>query len=392
MSTPAAFISKHKAWLKAAVALLNAFLLLATGYLADRAKVPVGGEEAIMKKIEALRLLLGLGNNMPETDFLPVDVGYDREFVTAYDSFGIPVGTRPVISRRKLLSLLDSLNGCRYKALVLDIRFYESDSTAVDSLLFRRINSMPRILLAGNDDEDAVKAISPSLYAYAGYGTTLEEGNFVKYRFSHDEMPSIASRVRAIEGGGEADGAMFLPLPYRLGEGYDTAFNKTLYHLGTDILDVYNREEISQMAEGRVVFVGDYSETDRHDSYVGEISGPEIHLNAILALREGKDRFNLWVAAAMLVIYFFLSLSAMSDFSKSLPSWVGRYKVSAFILSLISWSTILVAAFIAIYLITGVFHDIYFVTLYLTAFHFAYPKAVAYLKKRFLKVNQIKNS
>lgn len=361
---------------KIVVAGVNALLLSLLVFAGDRLDYSLGGEGSIMKKIETLRGLTATERSEAADDFVAVNVGYDREFVPALDCFDMPVGRRSVVDRGKLAQFLDSIDGASYRSLVVDVQFFESDSTEADESLFAALRRLPRLVLAENADYDAVKCLPDSLFAFSEYGTTLDENNFVKYIYAGGSRPSIARRVYQIETSDRSTGAsaLYLPLPYSIGEGYDEEFNKTVYHLGADILDVYTREELAALVAGRTVVVGDYYVTDTHDSYAGEISGPEITINAVIALRQGKDRINWWVAAMMFIVYFCVSMAAMVDVAAHMPFGLGRRRVWRFAMSFVSFSLVILSMTVGIYLLTGVFHDVFFTTLWMTIFYFIYPK------------------
>ena len=362
---------------KLLLAFANSLILLALVYIGDRMDFAFGAEGLVMKKVDLVRKLVGLEDKYETDDILAVNIGYDRDFVDAFNEYGFPVGRRAIVARGSLLALLDSLRGADYRSLFIDVQFFKTDVTEYDSVLVAALNATPRLVLPDMGANDMIPGIDYSLFAKSTYGITMNDANFVKYVFSSGGKPSVARKIMEIEKGPEwrsGSRALFLRLPYTIGSGYDDNLNKTLFHLGTDILGVYTSSQLARLVDGKTVIVGDFVGGDQHDTYVGSLSGPEITANAILALRRGDDKVSAWVAIVMFAVYFCISIWVMVDVSRRLPKRIARSRLLAFAMSFVGFSTVILSMTVIIYLITGVFHELYLNTLWLSLFYLVYRK------------------
>lgn len=340
------------------------------------------------------------------SEFFPVNIGYDREMVTAFDEFGIPVGTRPVVSRERLAGFLEAIKDADYKSIVVDVQFFKSDTCEVDSTFFTVVNSMPRTFVSANDDDDAEDSILPEKLASSEYNVSLGEDNFVKYRYEHGDVRDMAvatynmrnncdvnlDNFFSTDRGRLALSSLALWMPYRIDSGYDANDEKTYYNLGADLMDVYSPEELSELVSGKTVVIGDYSGGDDHDTYAGSVAGPVILINAVIALEQGRHIVNWWWMGLLFIVYILLTLMLIYDPVRLLPGRIGRSKIWNLIVMCLSFGTVILVLNITMYLCTGVIYDLYLPTLWLTVIYFIKDhletfkhnlgKAVEYIKKK----------
>lgn len=387
------FAKKYRSVIGRAVAIcINALLLVLLTLMGNTLSTDKNGTGTLMKQLDVVRQIyvdnfVGNGTVVPDEvarEFLPVNIGYDREMVTALDDFGIPAGERPVVSRGRLAQFLKLIEGADYKSVIVDVQFFKADAGEADSLLFSVINSMPRILVSANTDDDAENAIEPDRLASSEYNTSFDEGNFVKYRYDHGDIQDMALATYNLRNnqdvrlagcfpadrGRLASGTLALRLPYRIEAGYDAEGEKTYYNLGADLLDVYSREELAELVSGKTVVIGDYSGGDDHDTYTGTVAGPVILINAVIALEQNHHLINWWWMGVFFVIYVLLTLMLIYDPVKLLPGNLGESKVWNVIVSGLSFGAVILALNVVMYLCTGVIYDLYYPTLWLTAIYF----------------------
>lgn len=374
-------------WHRPFLVCINALILVLLTITGDGIQYSIGGEGALMKRLDATRGMLGLDNAGADfsNDFFAVNVGFDRELVGAYDEFGILAGHRAVVNRGRLAQFLESIDGASYQCVLVDVQFYKSDCTDADSALFDAINRLPRIIAVTNGEVDATDAILPDRLSSAEYGITIDENNFVKYRFDSDDMPGIALAAYSIanrnsvrlngwmpsDQGRAASGSVYLTLPVRIESAYDDAGNKLYYNLGADLLDVYTGEELADLVKDKIVVIGDYVGGDDHDTYAGTISGPVIIINAIVALQQGRHLINWWLMAIMFVVYALIVMMLLADNPTSLLPWgFDKSQLWRFLAMFFSYTTVVVGMNVIIYLTCGVMHDMFFPTLYLSILYF----------------------
>ena len=384
---------KRKAFVWSAVLVIaNAVLLVLLTLAGSHMSTDRDGVGTLMKQLDVVRQIYvdkisGSQSGTPAelaSEFFPVNIGYDREMVTAFDEFGIPVGTRPVVSRERLARFLEAIRGADYKSIVVDVQFFKSDTTEADSTFFAIVNSMPRTFVSANDDDDAEDSISPDKLASSEYNVSLGEDNFVKYRYEHGDVRDMAVATYNLRNNSDVDlGSFFstdhgrlalsklaLWMPYRIESGYDANDEKTYYNLGADLLDVYTPEELSGLVSGKTVVIGDYSGGDDHDTYTGSVAGPVILINAVIALEQRRHIVNWWWMGLFFIVYLLLTLMMIYDPARLLPGKLGKSKIGNLIVTGLSFGTVILALNIIMYLCSGVIYDLFLPTLWLTVRYF----------------------
>lgn len=383
--------SVRNIWAGAAVC-VNALLLVLLTLMGNTLSTDKNGTGTLMKQLDMTRRIYAdriTGEGTESTtggadDFFPINIGYDREMVTAVDEFGIPVGERPVVARSRLAQFLKAIEDADYKSVIVDVHFFKADAGEADSALFATINAMPRILVSANEDEDAEDALAPDKLASSEYNISFGEGNFVKYRYDHGDVKDMALaaynqrnncdvRLNGLfpsDRGRPASGTLALWMPYRIESGYDAEGEKTYYNLGADLLDVYSPNELAGLVAGKTVVIGDYSGGDDHDTYTGTVSGPVILINAVIALEQNRHIIDLLWLGIFFVVYAFLTLMLICDPVRLLPGKLGKSKILNLIVAGLGFGTVILVLNVIMYLSTGVIYDLYYPALWLTALYF----------------------
>lgn len=364
----------------------NALLLVVLSYVGTNLPYALGSEGALMKRLEVARQVV----KSPEEDsrlagyFLPVNVGYDREMVPVTDEFGIYTGELPIVSREKIWRLLEMLDTGAYRCVVVDVNFLRQDSSAYDKRLFEAINSMPRLIVAGNGGEEQAPGIREDRLAPAQYSVTIDENNFVKYRFNHAGQRDIALRIYNMTRGRDSDlrgflpqedgrlafSAIYLPLPYRIEGAYDENFEKNFYNLGEDILKVYDRESLSALTRDKIIMIGDYTGGDDHDTYAGTMSGPAIISNAVIALSEGKHIVKWGNMGIMFGVYLLIMCAIVAGPEKVLPERIRQMKLWRFATMFMGYTTMVIIMNIGFYIFSGEIYDLFLPLAYLSLLWF----------------------
>lgn len=370
----------------------NALLLVSLTLLGNSLSIDRNGTGSIMKQLDVVRQIYtdkisgkaDVNQASMSQEFFPVNIGYDREMVPAVDDFRIPVGERPVVSRGRLAQFLSSIRDANYKSVIVDVQFFKSDSGEADSLLFATLNNMPRVLVSANGEEDAEDAILPNRLASSEYNVSLDEDNFVKYRYDHGDVQDMALSTYNLRNGFDvclaglfpsdhgrlAMGTLPLWMPYRIDGCYDADGEKTYYNLTADLLDVYSPDELAELVEGKTVVIGDFVGGDDHDTYTGSIAGPVILINAVIALEAGRHLINWWWMGIFFVIYVLLTLMLIYDPFSLLPAKWAQSKIVHLFVAGLSFGVVILGLNIVMYLFTGVMCDLYFPTLWLTVLYF----------------------
>lgn len=348
-------------------------ILLFSVWISDRLPFTFGNEAMTVKAVHMISMAAGnVDSGIPE-GYLPVNVCYDRQLADVNDEFGFPMGTTDIADREKLARFLELLEGTQYSAIGIDILFDPDITTESDSMLFDRINKMDRIAVAASPADTPPSQIDASLMAESAYSVNIYENGFAKYPFTRIGKDSFALRLFRLAGG-DIDFSsplnqphIFLNLRYPMQTRYSSDNDKNWYNLGSDILDIYDKEEIRDLVKGKTIVIGDYEDSDMHDAYQGPVSGPAIIINAVESLKRGDTRIRWWPAIALALL--FLTASLCLAFGISADSIFRRmHPMLGFVVNLLGFSTVLLLFEYILGLTAGEFHDMMWPVLILSLF------------------------
>ena len=302
------------------------------------------------------------GDETSDKDMLFINVAYDRT-LTTYKPNGIPLGNIDITDRQKLQQLLYLLSQTECRYIMMDVRFekgYESDNTAIDSLLFHQIASMDNIVVANHSDMTPLNDSIATRMAYQDYYSTITSTNFIRYEYLHGDKESMPlhaykqlyndSILRHLGGLYYTSGSrlcynsLFLTFPP------ETRHPRHIQLLGQDILSSEQPlDDLKYMAKDKVVVIGDFI-NDKHDTYSGMHSGPVILATSFTALVEHKHYVNWWKTLLLFILYF--ALTMMMQTEKRWWEYIPvlrktRFPLLQFALSLLGYSTlILIVSFL----------------------------------------------
>ena len=301
----------------------------------------VSGEKLTMKYVDLfVTTLTGDDKNDDKSSsVLPIDVHYDKQLVTEFDKHDITmtrkVGLASVTDRDKLYQLLYALNReNNYKYIILDIAFLKENRQPKDSILYRLIADMPRIVIPYPMGSEIADPILDKKAGMAQYGTTIWENDFVKYPYHTNGRISMPLFMYYELGGKPIKGHIRLKNNYLF---YTQGFNivrksviQTMDYRITTIDDVYEGAKTNNVpidmgigvlgispdsidygaliddenwAKDKYILIGDF-ESDCHATYRGDIPGTVINFNAYLSLMDNNHIFNYYFIMVMLIITY----------------------------------------------------------------------------------------
>ncbi|MBR6656011.1 MAG: CHASE2 domain-containing protein [Alistipes sp.] len=336
-----------------------------------------------------------------DADYVPdsialVNVTYDKKLMR-YEAvldqtdqecyFREYVGDYTVTDRGKLLSLLNALDSVDYRYIMLDIRFaqgFESDSVSL--ALFRKIKEMDNIVIAKHSNHELSDPELNEKAASSDYYTTFLESSLVKYPVVESEGATIPGRMYRdlcgrdisnhrlwfLDNGELCYGSMFLTYPIRVTKWKrPTNEERSEYapqylNLGQDIIAKAEQFDFRAYFENKIVVVGDFVE-DIHETYVGTLPGALVNLNAYVALTKGVHLVNWWWLLFIGVVYFAICLGlfkkrSVFDYISFIRS--SKSIVLRFVVSLVGYSTLLMAISYVSYIFFGTFYSVKFPALY----------------------------
>lgn len=252
-------------------------------------------------------------------DVVYIDVTYDKTLIPRVRQDGFPIGEVAITDRHKLFYLLQQLSAdTSYRGIILDVSLNASTPTDADSALAGLLCQMPRTVISHATERGLIDARLQQMAGQTAYPTGASEAGFVKYPLLQDDEESMPLKLYGLtegrklrhivgnlylDGWALACGNLFTTLTCRVPS------TDTLY-LGDDIVE---GDFLAMQGKGflrdKVIVIGAISEGDIHNSYAGDISGPEINLNTYMALKHGQHRIGFLTLMMLAGFFYLLSFS-----------------------------------------------------------------------------------
>lgn len=364
------------------LSLVNAMILTLVTYFMNNSPLFTG---------ENLNLYAGLeylfGNNKTVNDsVLLINVAYDKQIADKKIN-GIPVGNTDVTDREALIKLMSNLGkmpqDSSYRYLFLDVRFEAGESTEFDDELFEIIKNMKRLVVATHEDIVLASEKIRDKAAYCDYMTTLTSTNFVRFEFLRDEGESMPLRVYrdlftdSIRKHGwfytcnrglcqkthVVKSVLDLEEKTKRTEEGETKMKQLFYE---NLNRINDSSLLSDLAKKKYVIVGNMID-DTSDTYFGKIPNSVLIFSAFWALKNGENIVNLWIETLLFLLFFCISLSLFSRIPiiERIP-WIrdSKSKILHFIISFLSYSTVLLVALVILFLCFNVILSIWVPALY----------------------------
>ncbi len=367
------------------ISAINAVVLFLLCYFVDNLPYSFVGDATLGQHFEQLKQYFQSPKEDIPEDLLLVNVAYDRELADVTDEFGLPKGNIDITDRKKLYDFLTKLQKVDYKYIILDVSFSEEYRTENDSALYSVISQVENIVISKSENFRLADSILADKARYSDYSTHISESNFVKYEYIRNGEPTLpyqmyldlyGDAVHSFFGfysfnGRLANKSIVLRHPIKLWNKLkaDSASGdfaqQQYYNLGSDILDT--GIDVISLAENKIVVIGDFSENDMHDTYLGKISGPIININAFYGLVNDDLSIPYSEIVFLLLLYFTISLWIIKGISLSDPiPYLRRIKSKTFdfIISFIGLSTVLTIIATFLYIAFGLDINILIPSLY----------------------------
>lgn len=311
----------------------------------------------------------GIDNNV-----LLVNVCYDKELAPVYDKYGFPMGNTAITDRCKLNSLLENLRRYNnYKYILMDVFLTPDFKTSSDSALFSNIATIRRIIIPKHQDGHQIDSAIIHKAAYADYSTNFWVNDFEKYPLFINNQMSIAAAmyaqnknkelcqnpIFAKENGRLIYKSIIPKFHIRPNDDYDSSGNKIIYQLGEDLLSLANDSTaFKNLIQDKWIVIGDFSESDIHQTYNGNIAGPLIIFNTFLNLLQGNHYVKWWYITILFALFFFMCKSTVCNRNDITV----KNKFLSLLLSWISYSIIMTIVCLISYYCFSMVVDIFFIS------------------------------
>lgn len=321
------------------LSIISAIALLALCYIVNNLSYSITDGANIGQRIEQLKMMSSDTEDSIPDELCLINVAYDRQLIPLIDSIQGPKGNIDITDRDKLVRLLNELKTTNYKYIVLDVAFEKGYDSPADSVLFPLIASMDKIVVSKSNSKPIASDLLLPKLSSTDYSIHIAESNFVKYDYIRNGQPTLPYRMYLdLHGnpisshggvyffnGHPAYKSVVLRHPVRLEDPLkpdsdaNYAAEQKYYNLGVDFLDP--DFDISRAVDGKIVVIGDFTENDFHDTYLGRISGPIININAYYALVNDNLSIPYSLIIFLFLFYALLSYCIIRRVSvfKSLP-------------------------------------------------------------------------
>lgn len=359
--------------------------LLCISYISTNLKFSLFNDTLVTKLTYAIRHSFTRSSCIPDNLVL-INTHYDKYLADAYE--GTEKKGKACITDRKVvyefLNKLDS-TGCTYNYIFIDIAFSSTYLTPWDSLLYDKIRTMERVVVAYSDDLPRNFGILQKS-GLVDYNTTLLVDGFNKYILSTIDKPSFALKAYQDLGYGDIksicgliwydDGLAVRCVTPKLRlnivdnnkptNAPPALFKNAKEHknlilnLGCEVLDEFDDfvDDNGDLFKGKNILIGDFI-TDKHPTYAGEQAGPTINYNAFLTILNREHIIRWWQALLVFIVIFTLTFIANSTSFNSLN------RVPSIIILLIEFLLIWILGII-LFWICGQTFDILIVTFFLS--------------------------
>ena len=387
-------VTKKKA---VVVSLVNATILTFGTYFMSNCSLLTGENLDLYAGME---YLFGSNENVNDSVLL-INIAYDKQ-IAKKSINGICVGNTDVTDRKALSKLLHDLNAMpkdsSYRYIFLDVRFEAGNETEYDSILFEKIESMPRLVIANHEDIVLASDKLKNKAAFSDYDITLTSNNFFRYKFLRAKGESIPLRVYHelysdsirkcgwfyFSNKGLCQNTHVVKSVLKL-DNKDSESNNGSSVMSEPYYKNLNKindlESLSVLAKNKYVVVGNMID-DKNDTFFGRIPGSVLVFSAYWTLKNGENLVSFWIEVIFYLLFFCISLSlfSRSPIIERIP-WIkhSKSKLFRFFITFLGYSTVLFIATVIFYLCFEVISSIW-----IPAFYFSIQKA--YFTYKYMKV------
>ena len=419
---------------------LNAVLMTVFTFLwLNNSYILTDDEEYMIKTTSGLRSTYFKLKEKPNPeDFLFIDIAWEKQLVNEYNEEGQIIGKRPITNRKRIAEFLSYVNQTnKHKFIILDVFFKDSSDYASDSDLQKAFSKTKNILIPYHMDEHGKPdmPIFNAPVALSDYDKDDIDNNFVKFKCLYGDSVRTTPLVmyEMLHGdkftdhdiygsfkGNLALSSFILDLRIwnqnlnritektNLSDTSETVKYEILY-LSDVLYDAINpsllkpesefteedkakklmmpnilQEEIPQHIDNKIVVIGDFSDSDIHETIYGATPGPLILLNVYLALRDGDNLFNVWFILFLLGGFYFISYNCFkgkdifATYIKRLTKRVKKLNRASFFLNFMSY----ILYFILLSVLSFFLFNIHITILLLALYMEVLEKLVQYIRKK----------
>lgn len=281
----------------------------------------------------------------------------------------------------RFLSVLHNRND--YKYIFLDVFFEEGYDSPNDEKLFPLISEMRDIVIPMHRDAKLGHQEYLKKKAYmSDYTATKKSSSFTKYELLADTLKSVTLHMYNVvtkhdirktglmytDDGRLCNSTLFAKQIVNFTGAYDAEGNRNFYNLSEDLLVDEDELMTAPLLKDKYIFIGSMELNDIHGTSEGSLPGVVISANTFLSLTKGQHVIPYTLILILFAILLFISLQIYSGNSLATKlknivdkkQWKINPYIWSYIISWVSYVSILSIVCMVSYMIYGVIYDIFF--------------------------------
>jgi hypothetical protein len=385
-------------------------------------------EEFMIKNTTIIKNIVFHAQEKPSPDsFLFINIAWEKQLIDEKSKAGQIIGKRPITDRTRIAKFLEYVNkNPEHKFIVLDVWFKDSSTYKSDSILQDQLAKTRNILVPyhKNDSDDLQKdtTIFQVPIALSDYEKDDMDNNFIKFRLvqgNNFKTTPLVLYEKLHKKNFITDGFWYkmnehlslnsFILDLRI-SAYDleerdlakdavgTNYNKIQMadlldlhlpvgdSLPEEALNTLNEEfkanMVKEMIKNKIVVIGDFEDSDIHETIYGPTPGPLILLNVYIALTEGDNLISYTFILFLFAGYFIVSYKCFTHVDLLDKYIVGKiFRKSNFKDFIMSFMSYLIY-FILLSIISYFLFNIHLTILLLAFYMEALERILIWLEKR----------
>lgn len=308
-------------------------------------------EELTLMRISSYfkRLALKMDEKPDLSQYLFVDISWEKMLVDKYDEYGFPIGNEAVTSRAVILDFVKRLNSFESKPKFTILDIYFDVPTQYDKNLQTEINNLDNIFCVALYDSGTDTLYKPVMdVPIATTSFETSEGVFLKTKLVfEDSIKTLPVQLyehlhnTKMNTDDLFDWSHFkiylnnfvVDHGIRRYDLYSGDLTRKVYLSELLLLD---DESIENIVKDRIVIVGDYENNDIVETIYGDLPGPIILLNIYHAIINKDNQISGFFIIYLFLGYYFISLICFSNtsfFDTLTDKLAKKYKINADLLS-----------------------------------------------------------
>jgi hypothetical protein len=415
------------------------FMTVFTFLWINNSDIITDDEEFLIKNTTGIKNTLFKMRKKPASDeLLFVDLAWEKQLKEEKDEAGMHIGKRAITNRTRIAELLSYLNKKNeHKFIILDVFFKDSADFKSDSLLQVELSKTKNILIpyhVGINGENELPIFNTPI-ALSDYGKDEVENNFIKFKCLYEDSIRTTPLVmyETLHGNKYTDKGLFgtsqdrlalnsfildlriwrqnlvrdievsslsdtsggpkyqiMYMSDLLGDAINPAINKDLALLpeeerpGVEDYKMISEGLVPELTKNKIIVIGDFSDTDIHETIYGATPGPLILLNIYLALREGDNLFSVWFILFLIAGFYVISYNCFSgndflvSFLNKATRKIKQFSRASIFLNLIGY----ILYFIVLSVLSFFLFNIHITILLLAVYMEVLDNILSYFKKK----------